>query len=115
MLPRLHPVRKLDHLSVLVVAKYPAGLSTAHGHDDRLVAFGSSLHDPPGNAAWHVAFQISVHSITFIYRNIIICFTCIDIKYYSDDVNGVTFVDEQVSLEIQPIVVRSTPALPTSR
>jgi len=81
MLPRFDPVRKLDHLSVLVVTKYPAGLPAPHCHDDRLVAFGSSLHDPPGNAAWHVSVQTSVHSIPFIYRQIIMGFSYIDIKY----------------------------------
>ena len=39
MLPRLHPMRKLDHLSVLGATKNPAGLPPAHCHDDGLVKF----------------------------------------------------------------------------
>jgi hypothetical protein len=82
MLPRFHPVRELDHLSVLVVAIDPAGLPATHCHDDRLVAFGSSLHDPPRNAAWDLSVQ-SVHSISSLDRQIIMGFSYIDVKYDS--------------------------------
>jgi hypothetical protein len=58
-------MRKLDHLPMLLVTKHPAGLSVANCHDDGLVTFSGSLHDPPGDIARHVTVQSFVHSTSY--------------------------------------------------